>query len=73
MEIIYLLIPIAMLFVVLAIALFFWAVRSEQYADLDRAGDVILFDDVPPASPSKPHTLAAKPAVTAQTLPRAQP
>ncbi|MFI3247494.1 MAG: cbb3-type cytochrome oxidase assembly protein CcoS [Ferrimonas sp.] len=70
MEIIYLLIPIAMLFVALAIALFFWAVRSEQYADLDRAGDTILFDDVPPDSPTKPCPLVAKPTVTPQTPPR---
>ncbi|WP_028115456.1 cbb3-type cytochrome oxidase assembly protein CcoS [Ferrimonas senticii] len=45
MEIIYLLIPIAMLFVAIAVAVFFWAVRSKQYEDLDRAGSSILFDE----------------------------
>ncbi|QIZ76587.1 cbb3-type cytochrome oxidase assembly protein CcoS [Ferrimonas lipolytica] len=45
MEIIYLLIPIAMLFVGIAVAVFFWAVRSKQYDDLDRAGSSILFDE----------------------------
>ncbi|MEI6896848.1 MAG: cbb3-type cytochrome oxidase assembly protein CcoS [Psychromonas sp.] len=45
MEIIYVLIPIAMVFVTIAIAVFFWAVKSDQYEDLDREGINILFDD----------------------------
>lgn len=45
MEIIYVLIPIAMIFVAVAIAVFFWAVKSNQYEDLDREGINILFDD----------------------------
>lgn len=48
MEIIYVLIPIAMIFVSIAVAVFFWAVKSNQYEDLDREGINILFDeDVP--------------------------
>jgi cbb3-type cytochrome oxidase maturation protein len=39
------LIPIAILLVVIAIAVFFWAVRSEQFEDLERQGYSILFDD----------------------------
>ncbi len=45
MSIIYVLIPIAMLFVTIAICIFFWAVKSDQYEDLDREGINILFDE----------------------------
>lgn len=45
MSILYVLIPIAMLFVCVAVAAFFYAVKSKQYEDLDREGYSILFDD----------------------------
>ena len=45
MEIIYVLIPIAMIFVAIAIIVFFWAVKSEQFDDLDRQSVSILFDE----------------------------
>ena len=45
MSIIYVLIPIAMLFVLIAVGIFFWAVKSEQFDDLDRQSVSILFDD----------------------------
>ncbi|ABV36826.1 cytochrome oxidase maturation protein, cbb3-type [Shewanella sediminis HAW-EB3] len=45
MSIIYVLIPIAMLFVLIAIGIFFWAVKSEQFDDLDRQSVSILFDE----------------------------
>lgn len=51
MSIIYVLIPIAMVFVSLAIGVFFWAIKSDQYEDLDREGINILFDEdleIPP-------------------------
>ncbi|MDO6613746.1 cbb3-type cytochrome oxidase assembly protein CcoS [Shewanella sp. 1_MG-2023] len=48
MSIIYVLIPIAMLFVVVAVAVFFWAVKSEQFDDLDRQSVSILFDEDKP-------------------------
>ncbi|PSJ47870.1 cbb3-type cytochrome oxidase assembly protein CcoS [Zobellella endophytica] len=44
-EIWYLIIPIALIFVTIAIALFFWSVKSDQFEDLDRQGNNILFDD----------------------------
>ncbi|QFU22804.1 cbb3-type cytochrome oxidase assembly protein CcoS [Shewanella eurypsychrophilus] len=50
MSIIYVLIPIAMLFVLIAIGIFFWAVKSEQFDDLDRQSVSILFDDETQAS-----------------------
>ena len=45
MSIIYVLIPIAMIFVAIAILVFFWAVKSNQYDDLDREAVNILFDE----------------------------
>ncbi|MEW9796925.1 cbb3-type cytochrome oxidase assembly protein CcoS [Alteromonas sp. CYL-A6] len=45
MSIIYVLIPIAIIIVAVAVVIFFWAVRSNQFDDLDRQGYSILFDD----------------------------
>lgn len=45
MSIIYVLIPIAMLFVAIAVLVFFWAIKSNQYEDLDREAVNILFDE----------------------------
>jgi len=53
MSIIYVLIPIAMLFVCIAVWVFFWAVKSDQYEDLDREGINILFDEDLEESPFK--------------------
>ncbi len=44
MSIIYVLIPIAVLLIALAIYLFFWAVRTDQFEDLEKQGFSILFD-----------------------------
>lgn len=48
MSVIYVLIPIAILFVIIGLAVFFWAVRSKQFEDLDKEGFSILFDDNKP-------------------------
>jgi|TARA_Y100000296_G_scaffold10699_1_gene12405 cbb3-type cytochrome oxidase maturation protein len=49
MSIIYVLIPIAIIIVAVAIVIFFWAVKTNQFEDLDRQGYSILFDDdLPP-------------------------
>ncbi|RYV01436.1 cbb3-type cytochrome oxidase assembly protein CcoS [Shewanella sp. OPT22] len=53
MSIIYVLIPIAMLFVAIAVAVFFWAVKSEQFDDLNRQGSSILFEDEADEAPSQ--------------------
>ncbi|WP_111979667.1 cbb3-type cytochrome oxidase assembly protein CcoS [Algibacillus agarilyticus] len=47
MNVIYVLIPIAIVIILIAIAVFFWAVKSEQFEDLDRQGHSILFDEEP--------------------------
>lgn len=45
MSIIYILIPIAVLLTSLGIYLFFWAVKTEQFDDLEKQGMSILFDE----------------------------
>jgi len=45
MSIIYILIPIAILLTALGIYLFFWAVKTEQFDDLEKQGMSILFDE----------------------------
>jgi len=45
MSIIYILIPIAVLLTALGIYLFFWAVKAEQFDDLEKQGMSILFDE----------------------------
>lgn len=45
MEIIYLLLPVALIIVVIIIAVFFWAVKSDQFDDLEGPAHRILMDD----------------------------
>jgi cbb3-type cytochrome oxidase maturation protein len=46
-EIVYFLIPVSLIIVALAVGVFFWAVRSGQYDDLEGPAWRILFDDEP--------------------------
>jgi len=48
MPALYVLIPIALLIVAVCIFIFFWAVDSGQYDDLDGPAHSILFDDQDP-------------------------
>jgi len=59
MNILFLLIPGGLIVVVIALWFFFWAVKSEQFEDLDRQGANILFDDE--------HHQPTKPAMTDKT------
>ena len=45
MESLAILVPIALVFTAIAIAAFLWAVRSDQYEDLDKSASSILFDE----------------------------
>ena len=54
MSIIYVLIPIALLFVMIGLGIFFWAVRTKQFDDLDKEGFSILFDEKNTEQKSKP-------------------
>jgi cbb3-type cytochrome oxidase maturation protein len=55
MSIIYILIPIAILLTVLGIYLFFWAVKTEQFDDLEKQGMSILFDENKEEENSRSH------------------
>jgi len=45
MEIVYLLLPIAIVIAVVVVAVFFWAVKSGQFEDLEGPAHRILMDD----------------------------
>lgn len=45
MEIIFVLIPVSLLLIGIAIGVFIWAVNNDQFEDLDRQGYEILFDE----------------------------
>lgn len=47
MDILYLLIPISLLVVTLALLAFRWAVKSRQFEDLDSPAMIPLMDDTP--------------------------
>lgn len=66
MPALYVMIPIAVLIVGLAIWLFFWAVDSGQYDDLDSPAHSILFDDEDPS-----HQAAVKQATAQDDPPEA--
>ncbi|HNQ04475.1 MAG TPA: cbb3-type cytochrome oxidase assembly protein CcoS [Thiobacillaceae bacterium] len=55
MEILYLLIPLSLVFVVLIAVVFLWAVKSGQFEDLEGPAHRILMDeDTPDALRTKP-------------------
>jgi cbb3-type cytochrome oxidase maturation protein len=61
-ELILVLLPFALLFAGVALALFVWAARSGQFDDLDTPAVRILFDDetpVPARGPAGPASPAA--------------
>ena len=45
MNVLFLLIPLGLVLLALAVWAFFWAVRSRQFDDLDSPGVRILLDD----------------------------
>ena len=58
MESLFIFIPIVLMFIGIAVKLFFWAVDNKQFDDLDSAAQSILFDDdlpqkPPPVDPSE--------------------
>lgn len=57
MSIIYVLIPIAILLTAIGIYLFFWAVKTDQFEDLEKQGLSILFDDESSNSMNQKNTL----------------
>ena len=53
MDIIYLLLPIVLILVAIIVAVFFWAVKSDQFEDLEGPAYRILMNDDQPASAHK--------------------
>jgi len=51
MDILYLLIPLAVLIMIVAVAAFIWAVKNGQYEDLEGPAHRILMDDDDPRIP----------------------
>ncbi len=45
MEVLYLLIPIAVVLVIIIIGIFLWAIKNRQFEDLERHGHDVLMDD----------------------------
>lgn len=56
MDSLYLLIPIALVFCVIAIKLLLWAIGNGQYDDLDKEAWRILADEERNTPPSRQHT-----------------
>lgn len=68
MDILYLLIPIAIIFVGCALWAFFWSVNSGQYDDMESPAHSILFDDddnLIPDDAKQEHLRPVRPAQTA--------
>ncbi|TNC82632.1 MAG: cbb3-type cytochrome oxidase assembly protein CcoS [Oleiphilus sp.] len=60
MEILYILIPVSLILVALAIAIFGWAVKSGQYDDLEGPAHSILYDDDADMIPGKDNASSGK-------------
>lgn len=70
MTVLYILIPVAIVLVGIAILVFNWAVNSGQYDDLDGPAHSILFDDEEPVQ----HPVQSEKAAPSDAeQPRAQP
>ncbi|GGU64840.1 hypothetical protein GCM10009504_22210 [Pseudomonas laurentiana] len=65
MPALYVMIPAALLIVAIAVYIFFWAVDSGQYDDLEGPAHSILFDDQDPK-----HQAAVDPTQAAQAAPK---
>ncbi|TVP54818.1 MAG: cbb3-type cytochrome oxidase assembly protein CcoS [Halomonadaceae bacterium] len=65
MSILYLLIPLSLILVGIALTLFIWAVKNEQFEDLDGPAHSILYDDdvhrIPPEAQVKKPAANNKP------------
>lgn len=53
MEVLYILVPIALLLAAVIAIIFFWAIRSGQFDDLEGPAHRILMDDDSPQKPDK--------------------
>jgi cbb3-type cytochrome oxidase maturation protein len=70
MTILLMLIPLGLVILAVAVAVFIWAVRNGQFEDLEGEGERILFDDAPLPAPRRPD--AARNAAEATEASRAK-
>ncbi|MCX7081487.1 MAG: cbb3-type cytochrome oxidase assembly protein CcoS [Pseudomonas sp.] len=70
MPALYVMIPAALLIVAIAIYIFFWAVDSGQYDDLDGPAHSILFDDQDPNHRAGVDEASGQPPATAPSQPK---
>lgn len=54
MDVIYLLLPVALIIVIIIIAIFYWAVKSDQFEDLEGPAHRIIMDDDDVSPKQKP-------------------
>ena len=73
MPALYVMIPAALLIVAVAIYIFFWAVDSGQYDDLDSPAHSILFDDQDPQHTAAVEEAKGKPVPTANDADKKAP
>ncbi|WP_430462129.1 cbb3-type cytochrome oxidase assembly protein CcoS [Thalassolituus sp. LLYu03] len=53
MDVIYALVPLSILLIGIAVLVFFWAVKSGQFEDMESPAHRILFDDDDQPTPPK--------------------
>ncbi|NBF01167.1 cbb3-type cytochrome oxidase assembly protein CcoS [Pseudomonas sp. Fl5BN2] len=73
MPALYVMIPAALLIVAIAIYIFFWAVDSGQYDDLDGPAHSILFDDQDPSHTAAVDEVKRPPANDAEPVKKPEP
>ncbi|MCG3728379.1 cbb3-type cytochrome oxidase assembly protein CcoS [Vibrio cincinnatiensis] len=61
MDSFFLLVPAAILFTALACAIFIWAVKHDQFEDLERQGHNILFEEDTPKHKESTDSKAEEP------------
>lgn len=69
MNVLFLLIPVSLLLLVLAVAVFFWAVRNGQFDDLDTPAYRILMDAEQTRRRERDYTRGASGASTDEEKP----
>ena len=57
MEVIFVLLPLALLIAAIAVVFFIWAARSGQFDDLDTPAMRVLFDDEEPSRRPSPRSV----------------
>jgi len=73
MPALYVMIPAALLIVAIAIYIFFWAVDSGQYDDLDGPAHSILFDDQDPSHTAAVDEAKGQPSSEAAPARKSEP